>query len=431
MRKITIIGTGYVGLVTGACLADMGNAVTCLDIDQAKINSLKQGEIPFFEPGLEELVQKGIASNRLKFTTDYSEAIPGCEFCFLALPTPSNHDDSCDISFVLQAARQLAEKMTDYLVVVTKSTVPVGTAEKVRATIAETQKHIPFDVVSNPEFLAEGAAVKNYLHPDRVIIGVDSQRAEKMMRALYASYLDRLLVMDIPSAELCKYASNGMLALRISYMNDIACLCEKLGANIDSVQIAMGADPRIGKSYLNPGIGYGGSCLPKDVRALRSTAKLCQHPSSLFDSILEINSRQRELFLSKIHNYFGDLSDKTFAIWGLSFKPHTDDLREAPALYLIQSLLELKAKVKVYDPVAMPKAKHHFQNGVHFCESEYEAADQSHGIILITEWPQFKLVDFAKIAPKMAHKALFDGRNQYSHADMKKFGFEYFCIGKK
>jgi UDPglucose 6-dehydrogenase len=286
-------------------------------------------------------------------------------------------------------------------------------------------------VVSNPEFLAEGAAVKNYLHPDRIIVGVNSPRAQKMMKELYASYHDRLLVMDIPSAELCKYAANGMLALRISYMNDIACLCEKLGANIDAVRMAMGADPRIGKSYLNPGIGYGGSCLPKDVRALRSTAKQCQHPSSLFDSILEINSRQRELFLSKINDYFGDLSDKTFAIWGLSFKPNTDDLREAPALYLIESLLELGTTVKVYDPVAMPKAKHHFQNGVHFCESEYEAAEETHGIILVTEWEQFKQVDFAKIAPKMAHKAFFDGRNQYIPTDLQKFGFDYFCIGKK
>lgn len=430
MRKITIIGTGYVGLVTGACLANMGNAVTCLDIDQHKIETLKQGRVPFFEPDLEELVQKGISSKLLKFTTDYSEAIHGCEFCFLALPTPSNHDDSCDISFVLQAARQLAEKMTDYLVIVTKSTVPVGTAEKVRATIAQVQKNIPFDVVSNPEFLAEGAAVKNYLHPDRIIVGVDSTRAEEMMKELYASYLDRLHIMDIPSAELCKYAANGMLALRISFMNDIACLCEKLGGNIEAVRMAIGADPRIGKSYLNPGIGYGGSCLPKDVRALRSTAKLCNHPTSLFDAILEINTRQRDHFLSKINRYFGTLSDKTFAIWGLSFKPNTDDLREAPALYLIQSLLEVKAKVKVYDPVAMPKAKHHFQNSVHFCQSEYEAAEGTHGILLVTEWDQFRQVDFAKIAPKMAHKVLFDGRNQYSHSEMKKFGFDYFCIGK-
>lgn len=435
MRKITIIGTGYVGLVTGACLADMGNQVTCLDIDRKKIDSLKQAKVPFFEPGLEDLVQKGIKSSLLTFTTDYSQAIPGCEFCFLALPTPSNHDESCDVSYVLQAAKQLAENMDGYLVVITKSTVPVGTAEKVRQTIANNLKDqnvdFPFDVVSNPEFLAEGVAIKNYLHPERIIIGVDSSRAEKQMKELYASYLDRLQVMDIPSAELSKYAANGMLALRISYMNDLAGLCEKLGANIESIKQAISADPRIGKNHLNPGIGFGGSCLPKDVRALRSMAKLSNHPSSLYDSILEINIKQREAFVSKITHYFDNLEGKTFAIWGLSFKPNTDDLREAPALYLIQSLLERGAKIKVYDPVAMPKAGQLLPREVQFCDSEYEAAEKAHAILLITEWAQFKQADFAKIGPTMTCKALFDGRNQYSPTEMENLGFDYFCVGRR
>ncbi len=428
MRKITIIGTGYVGLVTGACLAEMGNAVTCLDIDQEKITALSRGELPFFEPGLEELVKQGIENKRLTFSVDYSKGIPGCEFCFLALPTPSNSDESCDISYVLQAAKQLAEVMTDHLVVINKSTVPVGTAEKVRQIISETST-IPFDVVSNPEFLSEGSAIKNYMNPDRILIGVDSPRAEELMKDLYATHLDRIQVMDIASAELAKYAANGMLALRISYMNDLAGLCEILGANIESIKLAIGADPRIGHRYLNPGIGFGGSCLPKDVKALRITAKLNNHPSSLFDSILEINEHQREAFLSKIAHYFDDLSGKTLAIWGLAFKPDTDDLREAPALYLIQSLLEMGAKVRVFDPIAMPKAKQILSRfaDVYFCGSEYEAAHSADAIVLVTEWEQFKRVDFSKIASRV----LFDGRNVYNETEMQNLGFDYFSIGKR
>lgn len=428
MRKITIIGTGYVGLVTGACLAALGNHVTCLDIDQEKIAALSRGQLPFYEPGLEELVQEGIENKRLTFSVKYSEAIPGCEFCFLALPTPSNSDESCDISYVLQAAKQLSRVMTDHLVVINKSTVPVGTAEKVRQIISETTD-LPFDVVSNPEFLSEGSAIKNYMNPDRILIGVDSPRAEELMKELYATHLDWIQVMDIPSAELAKYAANGMLALRISYMNDLAGLCEKLGANIESIKLAIGADARIGHRYLNPGIGFGGSCLPKDVKALRTTAKLNNHPSALFDSILEINQRQQEAFLSKIAHYFDDLSGKTLAIWGLAFKPDTDDLREAPALYLIQSLLEMGAKVRVFDPIAIPKAKPILSRfaDVHFCESEYEAAHSADAIVLVTEWEQFKRVDFGKISCRV----LFDGRNVYNESEMQNLGFDYFSIGKR
>lgn len=437
MKKIAIIGTGYVGLVTGACLAEIGHSVICLDIDKRKIGTLKKGKLPFYEPGLAELVERGIKQGRLYFTDQYAEAITSCEFCFLALPTPSKNDESCDISYVLQAAEQLATAMSNYLVVINKSTVPVGTAEKVRQIIAETLEKraldIPFDVVSNPEFLREGAAVKDYMNPDRILIGLDTPRAEKLMKELYAPLLDRLQVMDIASAELAKYAANGMLALRISYMNDLAGLCEKLGADIESIRIAMGADGRIGHRYLNPGIGFGGSCLPKDVKALRSIAKENDHPSSLFDCILDINERQREAFLAKIIHYFDNLAGKTLAIWGLSFKPDTDDLREAPSLYLIQSLLEMGASLRVYDPVAMPKAKLLFNpaQDIHFCDSEYETIENADGILLITEWQQFKRFDFEKIESKMRHKVLFDGRNLYNESEMQKFGFDYFCIGKR
>ncbi|MBS0629040.1 MAG: UDP-glucose/GDP-mannose dehydrogenase family protein [Verrucomicrobia bacterium] len=430
MTRITIIGTGYVGLVTGACLAEMGSTVTCLDIDHNKIDCLKRGNVPFFEPGLEELVKRGIASGRLLFSDQYKKAIRGAQYCFLALPTPSNADESCNISYVLKAATQLAEVMEDYLIVINKSTVPIGTAEKVRAIIAETLSKrgvdIPFDVASNPEFLSEGTAVKNYMHPDRILIGVDSPRAEQMMKQLYATQLDRLQVMDIPSTELSKYAANGMLALRISYMNELAGLCEKLGADIELVKQAIGADPRIGHRYLNPGIGFGGSCLPKDVKALRSTAKECDHSSALFDAILQINERQRQVFLEKIVDYFGNLRGKTLALWGLSFKPDTDDLREAPALYLIESLIELGANVKAFDPAAMQNAKALFPT-IQFCADAYEAAEHSDAILLITEWEHFKRIDFSKIK---CH-TLFDGRNQYDPVEMENLGFDYFSIGKK
>ncbi|NGX37373.1 MAG: UDP-glucose 6-dehydrogenase TuaD, partial [Chlamydiae bacterium] len=341
--KITMIGTGYVGLVTGACLAEMGNQVICLDIDREKIDSLQAGKLPFYEPGLKELVKRNTQANRLHFTGQYSEAIPGCDICFLALPTPSNQDESCDLSYVEKAAKQLAEIMDNYLVVVNKSTVPVGTSERVKQTIQETLDargvQIPFDIVSNPEFLREGSAIEDCMQPDRILLGVNQSKAAKIMQELYAPFLERILIMDIPSAELAKYAANAMLAARLSLINDLASLCEKLGANIDAVRDALAHDDRIGPQYLNPGIGFGGSCLPKDMKALRAMAKTHNHPTDFFDSILEINQRQRENFFEKIRSHFDRTKGKTLALWGLSFKPGTDDLREAPSLYFIQKCL--------------------------------------------------------------------------------------------
>ncbi len=432
MKKITIIGTGYVGLVTGACLAEMGNLVTCLDIDQEKISSLKVGNLPFYEPGLKELVHKGIASTRLQFTDQYTQAIPGTEICFFALPTPSKSDESCDLDYILLAAKQVAEVMNNYLVIVNKSTVPVGTGERLRGELLKHQPSpIPFDIVSNPEFLREGTAVNDCMHPDRILLGIDSKNAEQQMKELYAQYLDQVMVMDIPSAELAKYAANTMLATRISLMNELAGLCEKLGADIESVRIAMGADERIGTRYLSPGIGFGGSCLPKDVKALRSTAKQNDHPCTFFDSILEINERQRKHFFDKIMRHFGSLKGITLGIWGLAFKPDTDDLREAPSLYLIEKFLEAGANLRIYDPVSMPKAKKFLKNDeIQFCEDASDAAEEVDALILVTEWSEFQTADFKKIGPLMKQKILFDGRNQYKEMEMEELGFTYFRIGK-
>ncbi|NGX39712.1 MAG: UDP-glucose 6-dehydrogenase [Chlamydiae bacterium] len=438
MKKITVIGTGYVGLVTGACLAEMGNHVTCLDIDHEKISSLCCGNLPFYEPGLNELVARCVDAGRLHFTAEYSEAIPGCDVCFLALPTPSKEDESCDLSYVLKAAEQLALSMDNYLVVVNKSTVPVGTAEKVREKINDTltkrNVEIPFDIVSNPEFLCEGTAVTDCIKPDRILLGVDSNKARTIMRELYTPFsVDRAKIfeMDIPSAELAKYASNAMLATRISFMNHLAILSEKTGANIREVRRALGADKRIGSRYLNPGLGFGGSCLPKDVKALRSMAHEYHVSSSLLDSILEINQHQRAAFFEKIASYFSSLKEKTIALWGLSFKPNTDDLRDAPALYLIEKLLDQGASLRLYDPASMPKAKMLLKDleGLHFCSDEYEAAEGADAIVLVTEWKQFKSVDFEKIQALLKNPVLFDGRNQYEQEEMEKLGFTYFCIG--
>jgi len=438
MKKITLIGTGYVGLVTGACLAEMGHRVTCLDIDTEKVDSLKAGKLPFFEPGLEELVIRNTEAQRLFFTDKYSEAIPGCEVCFLALPTPSGEDGSCDISYILMAAAQLAESMDNEIVVVNKSTVPVGTGEKVRTAIKQglTTRgvEIPFEIVSNPEFLREGSAVTDCMKPDRILLGVDSQKGEAVMKDLYTPFAidnDPILIMDIASSELAKYASNAMLATRISFMNSLARLCEEVGANIKNVRTAMGTDPRIGPSYLSPGIGFGGSCLPKDVKALVATAEEVGLSLPILDSAIQINQTQQILFFEKILDHFGDLSGKTLAIWGLAFKPDTDDLREAPSLYLIERLLKKGATLKLYDPVAMPKAKvllNQYEQ-VHFCQDEYEAAAGANAIILATEWHQFQFADFAQIGVSMKEKILFDGRNQHQKSEMEKLGFDYFCIG--
>ncbi|MDN3506297.1 MAG: UDP-glucose/GDP-mannose dehydrogenase family protein [Simkaniaceae bacterium] len=434
MKQVTIIGTGYVGLVTGACLAEMGNQVTCLDVDESKIDQLLSGIVPFFEPGLEELVKRGVNAKRLCFTTSYSDALKGAELCFLALPTPSNEDGSCDYQYVFAAAESLAKHMEEGILVINKSTIPVGTTEKVRQKLLRALggRGIEFDVVSNPEFLQEGSAVYNCMNPDRIILGVENTHSQAILEQLYAPFKEKIQVMDIASAELSKYAANGMLALRLSYMNHLAGLCEKVGADIDRVRVAIGADPRIGKKYLQPGVGFGGSCLPKDVDALCAIAEDHGHSSAFFRMILEINEAQKWAFFEKIAGYFGSLEGKTFAIWGLSFKPNTDDLREAPSLTLISMLRENGAQLRLFDPVSMEQAKKQIEEAdqLTFCQDEYDAAKGADAILLITEWPEFQSVDFQKIRALMRNQVVFDGRNLYKASEMQQLGFEYHCIGK-
>lgn len=434
---IVVIGTGYVGLVTGTCFAEMGNQVICVDIDEHKLQMLQEDKIPFFEPMLGEFVARNRAAGRLHFTNDYS-AVAGVQVCFLALPTPSCEDGSCDLSYLFSAAEAVAQKMCGELIVVIKSTVPVGTAHQVReilrASLEARGVDYPFEIVSNPEFLREGNAVADCMKPDRIIFGVESQRATDIMKKLYAPFTmshDRILVMDIKSAELAKYAANAMLATRISFMNELAHLCEKIGAQINQVRIALGSDHRIGMHYLYPGLGYGGSCLPKDLRALKAIARECDVPTPLLDSVDWINQKQRERFLQKVIDHFGTLSGKTLAIWGLSFKPDTDDLREAPSLYLIHELHRRGAFLRIFDPVALDKAELMLgkYDQIAFCGDEYSAAEGADAILLITEWKQFRLVDFSKILLVMKGRAFFDGRNQYSPAEMQALGFEYFCVG--
>jgi UDPglucose 6-dehydrogenase len=436
-KKITIVGTGYVGLVTGACFAKWGHPVTCLDIDEEKIASLMEGKVPFFEPELEALVQEGVRANFLQFTTSYKQAIEGATLCFLALPTPSTLEGDCDTSYVLEAAQEVARWMTRPLIFINKSTVPVGTGKKVDKAVGEilTERGVdlPYSVVSNPEFLREGSAVADCLHPDRILIGSDSPEATKEMVELYAPFQNQIILMDLPSAELSKYAANTMLALRLSFINEISLLCEKTGANIEAVSAAIKADPRIGPNYLKPGIGFGGSCLPKDVKALRAMAKQLCHPVDLFDAILEINTRQREHFFEKVVHHFHSLKEKTLAIWGLSFKPLTDDLREAPSLYLIDRLIKAQTRLRLYDPAALAKAEELI--GPHplitYCETPQLAAEAADAILLITEWPLFSEIDYKQVGEQMHQKTLFDGRNCLSQQQLEEAGFTYVPIGKE
>ena len=439
--RILIVGTGYVGLVTASCFSEMGHHVICLDIDKKKIEQLQQGIIPFFEPGLKEVVDRNVQAGRLSFTTNYAEGVSQAEVCFIAVPTPSREDGSCDLSYVLAAAKTIAETMDGYRLIVNKSTVPVGTADEVRhivsSTLSERHCEIPFDVVSNPEFLKEGSAVQDCMKPDRVILGVETPRALDLMRQIYSAFTlnhDRILTMDIRSAEMTKYAANAMLATRISFMNELATLCEQVGANISHVRVGIGSDARIGYQFLYAGIGYGGSCFPKDIQALRSTAKQVDIAMPILEAVETINKRQRLLFIEKIIAHYasqGGLKGKTLAIWGLSFKPDTDDMRDAPSLSIIKRLLEEGAFLRLYDPVAIPTAKKMLPPSdlILYCKDEYEAAEKADGIILATEWKQFRFVNFETLFPKLKQRVLFDGRNQYKPQEMHAKGFHYYCIG--
>ena len=430
--KIAVVGTGYVGLVTGTCFAETGNTVTCIDIDQEKVNKLKNGKITIYEPGLEQLFDRNVKQERLMFTTNLAEGIKEADVIFLALPTPPGEDGSADLKYILKVADDLGPLLEDYTVIVDKSTVPVGTADKVRTRVAKKAR-VEFDVVSNPEFLREGVAVEDFMKPERVVIGTSSQRARKIMETLYSPYVRQgnpLVFMDERSAELTKYAANSFLATKISFMNEVANLCELLGADVDAVRKGIGTDSRIGKRFLFPGIGYGGSCFPKDVQALAKSAEDSRYEFRILKAVMDVNTYQKTKLLSKIKDYFkGDLKGKTIAIWGLAFKPHTDDIREAPALYNIEGLLEAGAIVRAHDPEAMDNVKKIFGNKIEYFENPYEAADGADAIFIATEWPEFRTPDFEKLSATLKSKVIFDGRNVYELNVMKEQGYEYYSIG--
>ncbi|MGA0303857.1 MAG: UDP-glucose dehydrogenase family protein, partial [Schleiferiaceae bacterium] len=415
------MGTGYVGLVTGACLSDVGIEVTCIDIDQKKIDGLKNGVLPIYEPGLEEIVKRNYHKGRLNFSTDLGEAIEGSQAAFIAVGTPPGEDGSADLKYVLAVADQIGKTMTDYLVVITKSTVPVGTAEKVRRAVADTLElrdvDFGFDVASNPEFLKEGAAIDDFMKPDRIVVGVDSEDAQKVMDRLYRPFTlngHPVIFMDIPSAEMTKYAANAMLATKISFMNDIANLCEKMGADVNKVRKGIGSDPRIGNKFIYPGIGYGGSCFPKDVKALARTGRENGHTMRILEAVEAVNDDQKSVLFNKINAYFGgSLQGKTIAFWGLSFKPNTDDMREAPSVVLANLLLQAGAKVRAYDPVAMEEAKHDLGDTITYCTNDMEAIQGADALALITEWTEFRVPNWEKVGQAMKTKVVFDGRNLY------------------
>lgn len=435
--KIAIVGSGYVGLVTGTCFAEVGIDVMCVDINTQKIENLKNGIIPIYEPGLEDMVHRNIKKGRLQFTTDISEALEECEVLFIAVGTPPDKDGSADLQYVLSVARDCGKNMKDYLLIVTKSTVPVGTGQKVRIALQEELDkrgvNISFDVASNPEFLKEGAAVEDFLKPDRIVVGLDSTRSEELIKSLYKPFTlngHPIIFMDITSAEMTKYAANSMLATKISFMNDIANLCEIVGADINMVRKGIGSDSRIGNKFIYPGIGYGGSCFPKDVKALIQTAEDFNYELRVLKAVEAVNIDQKSVLYHKILKYFdGDIKNKTVAIWGLSFKPQTDDMREAPSLVIIKKLLEAGAKVNAYDPVAMNEAKHMLGDSITYAEDQYEALIDADCLLLITEWPEFKVPNFNIVKKLLNRPVVFDGRNIYEIAEMKQKGFDYFCIG--
>lgn len=435
--QILMVGTGYVGLVTGACFAEMGHTVVCLDIDAEKIAKLREGIIPIYEPGLEEIVKRNVREHRLYFSTDYKISVKNADVCFLAVPTPSGEDGSCDTSYVETAAREIAKHMDHYLVIVNKSTVPVGTAYRVKEIVSQINPSVEFDVVSNPEFLKEGAAVQDCLKPDRIIIGSDRQKPAEVLKEIYSAYMlnhERIILMDTLSAEMTKYAANAMLATRISFMNEIADICKQVGANVNEVRKGIGSDSRIGYSFLYPGVGYGGSCFPKDVRALSSIAKNAGIEPLVLDAVDAVNNRQKKALSKLLASYFsqkGGVKGKTIAVWGLAFKPDTDDMREAPSLTFIRELALQGAHLRVFDPIAMPNAKKTLQNipNIEWCTDEFDAAKNVDAIALLTEWKQFRLVDFNPIRKNMKGAAFFDGRNQYKPQEMLKKGFDYLSIG--
>jgi UDPglucose 6-dehydrogenase len=432
--KICVIGTGYVGLVAGTCLAEMGNEVICVDKDLKKLEQLSKGIIPIYEPGLEELINANVAESRLTFTDDLKTAVEKSLVCFIAVGTPQGEDGSADLSYVYDVASNIGEYLNGYKVIVDKSTVPVGTAEKV-TEIIKSKTGIEFDIVSNPEFLKQGAAVDDFLKPDRVVIGSNSQRATEIMQELYSPFLrtgNPVIIMDVKSAEMTKYAANSFLAVKISYANEIANICEKVGADAEMVRIGMCSDTRIGSQFLFAGLGYGGSCFPKDVKAMIKTAKLNGCSSSLLEAADETNKNQRILFINKIlDRYQGDIEGKTFAVWGLAFKPKTNDMREAPSITIINELLKRGAKIKAYDPKAFDLAQTIFGDRIEYSKSAYDALYGADAILLLTEWNEFRRPNFDKIKSLMKHHVIFDGRNQYDVKRITDKGFEYYCIGKK
>lgn len=432
--KIAVIGTGYVGLVTGTCFAETGNNVVCVDINEEKVKQLRAGVMPIYEPDLDVLFDRNTQQGRLSFTTSLAEGIEGAKVIFLALPTPPGEDGSADLKYVLKVAADLGGLLKDYTIIVNKSTVPVGTADKVRAQIAPNAK-VDFDVVSNPEFLREGVAVDDFMKPERVVVGTKSARAQKVMEELYEPFVRQgnpVIFMDERSAEVTKYAANAFLAAKISFMNEIANLCEVVGADVDNVRKGIGTDSRIGKRFLFAGVGYGGSCFPKDVQALFYTSKENNYNFRILDAVMKVNELQRENFLNRILEHFnGDVNGKTIGLWGLAFKPNTDDIREAPALYLIEELLKKGARLKVYDPEAMSNVKQVFGDKIHFAADQYEAIDGADFLVIATEWNAFRSPDFDKMNTLLKSKLIFDGRNLYNLDSMRELGYTYFSIGRE
>ena len=431
--KITVIGTGYVGLVTGTCLAEVGHDVLCIDIDKEKVKQMQSRHVPIYEPFLDNYFERNIEAGRLHFSTKVEEGVTHAEVIFLALPTPEDEDGSADLSYVLGVANQIGDLMKDYKIVVSKSTVPVGTGERVKATL-KSKTDVPFDVVSNPEFLREGFAVEDFMKPDRIVVGVESERAKNAMEKLYAAFVrsgSPIVVMDIKSAELTKYAANAFLATKITYMNEIANYCEKVGANVDDVRTGMGLDERIGKRFLYPGIGYGGSCFPKDVKALHKSGKDAQHHFAILDSVIEVNEKQKTVLFPKMQQHFdGNLKGKNIAVWGLAFKPDTDDIREAPALYMIEKLLAAGATVTAFDPEAMDNVKAKLGDSIAFASSMKEAVQGADALLICTEWHAFRNPDFEGLKAALKSHVIFDGRNIYNPEEMKTLGFAYYSVGR-